>query len=118
MAKEIKASVSLSVKTSIGTSSDVNGSKSIDMTGTHITHNIQDVGSGGPEALVEGADLGTPGVYYIKNLDAVNYVSIGLSGQYSIKLKPGEFCLFRAAAAIYALANGATCKVEYMVLED
>mgnify|MGYP003116024832 CR=1 FL=1 len=118
MAKEIKAAISLSVKTGLGTSADKSDSKTIDMAGTHITHNVQDVGAGGAEALVEGADLGTPGIYYIKNLDGANYVSIGLSGQYSIKLKPGEFCLFRAAAAIYALANTASCKVEYMVIED
>ena len=84
MAKEIKAAVSLSVKTSIGTSADISANKSIDMTGTHITHNVQDVGTS-VEPLAEGADLGSPGLYYIKNLDSANYVSIGLSGQYSIK---------------------------------
>ena len=118
MAKEIKAAISLSVKTVLGTSADKSDSGTIDMAGTHITHNVQDVGTGSPEALAEGADLGTAGVYYIKNLDTANYVSLGLSGQYSIKLKPGEICLFRSAAPIFALANTGACKVEYMVLED
>lgn len=68
--------------------------------------------------LVEGGDLGAAGYVFLKNLDATNYITVGLSGQYSIKLKAGEIALFRAAAPIYALANTASCILEYIIVED
>ena len=117
MAKEITAAVTLAVKTALGVTVDRSDSKQIDMTGSHVTHNVQDVGTSN-EAIAEGADLGTPGWYYLKNLDTGNYVEIGITGSYTIKLKPGEFCLFRATAAIFGRANTATCKVEYIVIEE
>ena len=54
----------------------------------------------------------------IKNLDATNYCSIGLTGSYTIKLKAGEFCLFRAAADLFAAFNTAPGYLEIIVVED
>lgn len=91
-------------------------SVSIDVTGDAFSHEIQSIPTSNT-ALVEGAAVGTPGYYWIKNLDATNYVTIGLTASYAIKLLPGEVCLFRAAGAIFALANTAACLVEYAVVE-
>lgn len=91
-------------------------SLSIDVTGDAFSHEIQSIPTSNT-ALVEGAAVGTPGYYWIKNLDSTNYVTIGLTGSYAIRLNAGEVCLFRAAGAIFALANTASVLVEYVVVE-
>ena len=91
-------------------------SVSIDVTGDAFSHEIQSIPTSNT-ALVEGAAVGTPGYYWIKNLDSTNYVTIGLTGSYAIKLLAGEVALFRAAGAIFALADTAACLVEYVVIE-
>jgi len=116
MSNEISMSVSLTFnKGGASVSRVVSGQ--VDVTGDALTHEVQEIGTS-EEALAEGADLGTPGLVYIKNLDATNYVEVGITGQYSIKLKAGEFAIYRAAAAQYAKANTAACKVEYIIIED
>uniref|UniRef100_A0A6M3J564 Uncharacterized protein n=1 Tax=viral metagenome TaxID=1070528 RepID=A0A6M3J564_9ZZZZ len=89
----------------------------VDVTGDAFSHEIQSIPTSNT-ALVEGAAVGTPGYYFIKNLDATNYVTIGLTASYAIKLLAGEICCFRAAGAIFALANTAACLVEYWVIEE
>ena len=88
----------------------------VDVTGDAFSHEIQSIPTSNT-ALTEGAAVGTPGYYLIKNLDATNYVTVGLTGSYAIKLLAGEVCLFRAAGAIYALANTDTCLVEFVLIE-
>ena len=91
---------------------------SVDITGDAFTHEVQEVGTV-EEELPQGADLGTPGYCFIKNLDDTNYVEVGLTGSYTIKLKAGECALFRCAgASLYAKANTAACLVEYIIVED
>jgi hypothetical protein len=89
---------------------------SVDVTGDAFSHEIQSIPTSNT-ALTEGAAVGTPGYYLIKNLDDTNYVTIGLTGSYAIKLLPGEVCLFRAAGAIYALADTDTCLIEFVLVE-
>ena len=117
MANEISVSIGLYASKG-GMKVQRSESKTITMTGDAITHEIQEVGTT-EEELAQGADLGTPGVVFVKNLDATNYVEVGcVTGQYSIKLLAGESCIFRAsAAAVYAKANTAACNVEYIILE-
>lgn len=88
---------------------------SVDVTGDTFTHAVQEIGTS-EEALAE-ADVGTPGYVLIKNLDATNYVEVGIEGQYAIKLLAKEVALFRADAAIYAKAATAACNVEYWIVE-
>ena len=92
---------------------------SVDVTGDALTHEVQEVGTS-EEELAQGADLGTPGYLFIKNLDATNYVEIGsTTGVYDIKVKAGEVALYRHnSSTIYAKANTAACKVEYLLIED
>lgn len=62
----------------------------------------------------------TVGYVYLKNLDATNYITFGADGStYPLKLKAGEFALFRYnATALIAKANGASCLLEYAVIPD
>jgi len=91
----------------------------IDVTGSEFTHQVQVIGTT-EEQIEQGADVGTPGYLWIKNLDATNYVEIGsTTGVYDIKLKAGEIALYRHnSATIYAKANTASCRVEYILVED
>ena len=93
-------------------------SKQITVTGDAFTHEVQAVGIT-EEELPQGADLGTPGYVYAKNLDATNYVEFGsTTGVYDIKLLAGEFAVWRHnSATLYAKANTAICNVEYCIIE-
>ena len=92
---------------------------SFDITGDAYTSNVQSVGTS-EEELLQGAEVGTPGYVLAKNLDDTNYVEIGAAtGEYCIKMKAGEFALWRHnSATLYAKANTAACLVEYTIIED
>jgi len=94
-------------------------SKQITVTGDAFTHGVQAIGTT-EEEIAQGADLGTPGYMLIINLDDTNYVEIGsTTGVYDIKLKAGEFALYRHnSATVYAKANTAACNVEYCLIEE
>lgn len=122
MANEISVSLGLYVSKG-GMQSQRSESKSITMTGNAITHEIQALTT--TEAvLVEGADLGTPGWVFVKNLDTaidvyIGKVKISSNGDaMCITLSPGESCLFRAKTAIYAMSASGTPSVEYIIVED
>ena len=118
MPSEIKYNLSLSVNKG-GVKAERQESNSIDMTGESVTHSVQEIPTGG-EILVEGDVLGTVGYVYIKNLDNTNFVTVGshATDNHTIKLKPSECCLFRAAGSVYVKANTSACNVEYIVIED
>ena len=118
MANEIKTNVSITVKTALGAKLDRSESKSINMTGESILQTTQLVTAGNEALDMANAELGTPGYVFIKNLDPTNYCSIGLTSSYTIKLKPGEFCLFRAAADLFASFNTSAGYLEIIVFED
>lgn len=74
-------------------------------------------------AFVVPAAIGTCGWALFKNLDATNYVEVGVQsgGTFypTVKLKAGEVALFRLASnAPYGLANTGSVSVEYTILED
>jgi glucose dehydrogenase len=65
--------------------------------------------------------IGTAGYCIVVNRDATNYVEVytGTSGVAAIKLKPGEWAMFRFAVAAPAVkSNTAACVIEYLVIED
>ncbi len=88
----------------------------VDVAGDAYTQQTQSIPTSNT-ALDAGAAIGTQGYIFIKNLDSTNFVTVGITGSYSIKLLAGEFALFRAAAAIFALADTASCLVEYVIIE-
>ena len=118
MSNEISISASISFSKGGASVQRAEGIQ-VTVTGDAFSHEVMSIlTTAGGTLLVEGGDVGTAGYILLKNLDATNYITVGLSGQYSIKLKAGEIALFRAAAPIYALANTATCLVEYLIIEE
>lgn len=116
MTNEITISASLTFSKGGASVSRADG-KQVTVTGDALSHEVQAIPTSNT-ALAEGAALGTPGYVFIKNLDSANFVTVGITGSYTIKLLAGEFALFRAAAAIFALADTATCNVEYVIIEE
>lgn len=95
----------------------------VSMTGTRFIHMRKSIATS-EEALDLGELSGaTLGWFYAKNLDSTNYLEIrsgtGASNDI-IKLKAGEFCLFRWGSDVtapYAIANTAACLLEYRIYE-
>jgi hypothetical protein len=91
-------------------------SNTIDVAGDAYGNDIQSIPTSNT-ALTLPAAIGTTGWVIVKNLDTTNYVSVGLTGSYTVKLLPGQSAAFPAAGAPYALANTATCLVEKLIFE-
>jgi hypothetical protein len=110
MANEIQISASLAVNRSGATFTGI-GSSNITQAGTPSIANTQVIGTT-TEALLIG-DVTAIGYLFIKNLDASNYVEIGLAtpvlpASAFITLLPGECALVPTRLeTIYALANSA-----------
>lgn len=100
-----------------GASARMSEGISVDVTGDSFTHEVQEIGTS-EEILFQGTDLGTLGYVFLKNLDSTNYVQVGITGQYSIRLRAGEIALFRADADMYAKANSAAVKLDKILIED
>jgi len=119
MANEIKTDIRL-IASKGGMEVDRREQKSdITMTGDSMTHAVIEVTNSGGEVLVEANELGSAGLVFLKNLDSTNYVTFGThaTDNHTVKLLAGESCLFRAANAVYGLANTAACNVEYIIIE-
>lgn len=83
---------------------------------------IASIGFAAHEAIPMG-DVATAGWAWFENLDATNYVQIGVDVSAAfhpiIKLMPGEFAVVRLATnAPYAKANTAAVKLDYEIFED
>lgn len=119
MADELRISALLDVELSTGVKINKRFNATLDVSGDVATYNVQEVGTT-EETLTISADLTTGGYVLAKNLDDTNYVEIGsTTGVYDIKLKAGEFALWRHnSAAIYAKADTAAIDLEYVVVED
>ena len=95
----------------------------IDMTGNALYWNVQSVGIT-DEAVAIGADIGTLGVAWFRNLDALHFVQIGIkpSGTFIpvARLKAGEFAILRLepGVALYAMADTAPVQLEVLILPD
>ena len=101
----------------------VQRSQQIDMaTGSGGIPGTQNVGTT-HEALVV-TDIATLGWAFIQNLDATNFVQIGVDVAATfypvMRLKPGEATVVRLepTATIYLEADTAACLVDIRVLED
>ena len=116
MANELRIEAQLEYSKS-GVKQNKHDSTYADVSGDSFTHVIQEIGTAN-EAISIGGDVGTWGYVYLKNLDSTNYVEVGLTSSYSIKLKAGEVAMFRAAAALYAQANTAAVDLEIIVIEE
>ena len=92
----------------------------IDWAGSHQHASTQDIGTS-DEVLSLGADLGSPGWAIFTNLDTTNYVEVGTKpGAFIpfLRLLPGDTIMCRITnSALYARANTATVKLDYVLFE-
>lgn len=96
-------------------------SDTVTATGSALCGGVQTIGTT-EEALAVG-DVATLGYARFMNIDATNFVTIGnyTGGTYYpvLKLKAGEAAVCRlAAATIYAKADTAAVRLDYMIFED
>lgn len=123
MANEIKSIIDFKAKTAEGAEVVKYDKLQITMTGDAVAHYTQSIPTSNTTLNHNSGSLDTdiaiPGLVVIKNLDATNYVEIGLTSSYAIKLKAKETCVFRASSgALFAQANTAACNIEVIVCED
>lgn len=119
MANELTLSLSLRFSKSPTQVVEVAKVLQRDVTGDDYTHKTQTIGTSA-EALNIG-DITTPGYLVIVNTDGTNYVEIrdGESGADVVKLKAGDWAMFRLTTATpYAIADTGNCVVEYWLVED
>ncbi len=93
----------------------------VDWTGDSFIHHIQSVAIT-EEALTLG-DIATGGWFFAINRDSTNFVELrsGTGTVNVVKLKAGEFCLFRMsddATSPFVIADTAAVELEYWLLED
>lgn len=91
-----------------------------DVTGTDHVHKTQQIGTS--EEQLDFGEVVTPGYCLIVNRDATNYVELRPATGVAdlIRMNAGEIALFRFAddcTAPFAIANTATCQVEYWLFE-
>lgn len=93
------------------------------MTGTRFVHSRQAVGFASDEIIQLGELTGaTLGWCWVKNLDSTNFMNIktAASGTVIVKLKAGEFALFRFGSGVTApafQADTAAVLAEFRVYE-
>ena len=116
MANELRIEAHLEYSKS-GVKESKHDSAYVDISGDSINKTIQEIATSNTQ-ITAVATVGTWGYVYLKNLDPTNYVEVGLTSSYSIKLKAGEFALFRAAASLYARANTSAVNLEIIIIED
>ena len=85
------------------------------ISGELFHHTVQSVDTT-IEALTKG-DVSSPGVLFLKNLDASNHVLYGSSDGVPFRLEPNKFAFVQMASSdtVYAKADTAACKVETML---
>jgi hypothetical protein len=117
LAKEIRLTINLAAtKGSLTVSRNVTVQPT--MTGTHMSYNVQNIGFSAHEQIVVNSDVATQGLTFFRNLDATNYVSIGVVVSAAfyplLRLMPGEIAAVRLepGVAVYAKAHTAATDLE------
>lgn len=118
MSNEISVNASVSVSKN-NASANRSVAKTLNMDGDVIAHGVQAIGTT-EESITVNADIGTYGYVLLHNMDSTNYIEIGtVTSQLGLKLKAGEIALFRCNNNdVFAKANSAECKLEYLLIED
>lgn len=121
MANEITVNVSLTASNGFHSLARAVTGLYADQATKGMIHNIQTIGTSA-ETLAMG-DIGTAGWCLFRNLDATNFITLGpdtggAAQATLIKLLPGEPSIMRlGTSVIYATADTAECKLEYIILE-
>lgn len=96
--------------------------KQFDQTTARVSGGVQTIGTGSHEALGVGADISSAGYAFFQNLDATNYVEIGIddTGTFEplLKLEAGEVAVCPlTTTGVYAQANTAAVELEFYIIE-
>lgn len=119
MANELTLNLQLSFNKSNISVQKLSGSKQLTVSGTDYVQETWSVPTS-VTAIPLGA-VGTPGFVIITNKDSVNFVDIydGTSGNACVRIKAGEWALFRFKTATPAAkADTAAVKVEFLLISD
>lgn len=121
MANEITSQVTLQVNKN-GSNTTRASSKQSTMSGNPVAHAVKSVGFAAHEAVTLGS-VTSCGWSFLKNLDATNFVTIGIDVAATfypvLKLKPGEAAVFRFGTnAPYAKADTAAVLLESWINQD
>lgn len=123
MANEISITAKLSVSKGGTSVTNATSTDSIDMSGTNMLTNVQNVGTSYEAAVL--TDIDTAASYFVlaRNKDATNYVEISFDAgsTYSLRMNAGEICgpmRLVAGEQIGFRANTATCEVEVIACEE
>jgi hypothetical protein len=123
MAGSIKLKLGITASYGSGALSlDHSRSLTVTTAGDHPHATVQDVGFAAHEALVIPAEIGTAGWAWFQNMDATNFVQIGLDVSAAFvpfaKLLPGEATAIRLSTdAIYAKADTGAVKLYFLITE-
>lgn len=84
-----------------------------------FVHLKQSIGTS--EEAINIGDLSAPGYAIFRNRDSTNYIELKVAtgGAIFAKLLPGEVALLRlgsGAQAPYAIANAASCQLEFLIV--
>lgn len=77
---------------------------------------IQNIGTS--EENLNVGDVSSIGLIVLINRGDTNYIEVGLTGSYTIKLKPGQFTVFPPAGTITAVANSGAEDLEYWIFPE
>lgn len=121
MADEITITVGMSALKSELVISEPTKTIQRTMAGTHHAASVQDIGTT-YEALAIPAELATLGYCHLKNVDATNYIEIGVEVAAAfypvIKLIPGDIAVLRfSPVSLFGRANTAGAKLRFSMLE-
>lgn len=86
------------------------------LTGDDVSAYATQVVGTSEEALNVPSDQTTPFIC-ILNTDATNFVEVGLTGSYSMKIEKGEFACFRSNGTQYVKADTANVKIQIWSVE-
>jgi hypothetical protein len=96
---------------------------SVAFSGSRYTQNVMSVPTTSGGTAIPLGNLGNLGLAMFINLDPTNPVTLmtAVSGTNIIKLLPGDYALFRFAAAVTApaaISATSPCLLEYLILEN
>lgn len=120
MASELQLTATLNFAKA-GITIIANNSVTITQSGSKSLSDTQNIGT--TTEAVTMIDVSTPGYFFFKNLDATNFIMIGLttavtSGNAFLKLLPGEFAICPCRqTTIYAIADTAACNLQVVIIE-
>jgi hypothetical protein len=121
MANEITVSVSLNGEKGTKKDRRAFGGLQFDMAGNNFIHHTQSIGTS-EEALVMSGDVTVPGWAVFFNHDDTNFVEIrpatGVADLVTVPPQgPALFKFASDATAPFAIADTATCDLEYLIFE-